>query len=782
MTPKISESPPNRACQAGLVKPRRLARRRTAVQSPGTGRLARRLAARTRRPVRVGRVFLAATLAAALFFLFLGDLEAQESRLPRVILGLYDSTEPYNRRPDHNLIHKNAAMVLNYLGMKMRYHDIAQGLPGEKELEDVHGILTWFMDEEMAGAEAYCRWAANEIQKGKKFVILGNMGAWEDQKTKETVPLGVAGEIYRALGLEYEGDWTDNPLVIEVSGKDPRMVEFERTLDQEAGVYERIVSSSPENRVYLTLRRSDLPGSESAAVVVTPRGGVAVENYVILLNHIDETFRWRLNPFLFFEEAFGLEGGPRYDTTTLFGRRIFYSHIDGDGFENAAEFDPAKMSAEVVRDDILEKYDLPVTVSVVTSEVDPRYMGSERTLAVARSIFSLPHVEAGSHGFAHPLDWEKKLASYEIKGYSRKLLLGKDPALLTESPYKDAAKILASDDAYLKREIVDTVRYIESELLPKKKRVVLFQWTGDCKPPGEAIGLADGLGIGNINGGDGRFDRSTPSYTAVAPLVREMDGRVQVYTSNANENIYTNGWDPPYDALRHVIETFEQTEVPTLVDSVPRRVSPINVYYHFYSGEKRMSLQALRQAYDYVLKKKVIPVFASDYVEVVRGFHSGFVGRLGQAAAGGWRFSGYGACRTVRWDARDKYPDLARSKGVLGFSRWENYLYVHLDDSGEAVIYFQDKPPSESYLEESSTLISTWKVSREEGSFTARGFGEGFWRILNMAPDTPYGISFEKPGVPDRSRKKTVRADAAGVLEIREKIEGELQVRLAREK
>jgi hypothetical protein len=64
---------------------------------------------------------------------------------------------------------------------------------------------------------------------------------------------------------------------------------------------------------------------------------------------------------------------PAPDITTENGRRLFFSHIDGDGFPSLAEFPGSPPAAEVLLKEILEKYRVPTTVSVIEAEV-PRPM------------------------------------------------------------------------------------------------------------------------------------------------------------------------------------------------------------------------------------------------------------------------------------------------------------------------------------------------------------------------------------------------------------------------
>lgn len=715
-------------------------------------------------------------LALGILFVLAAPAGAQNVPLFRTILALYDSTEDYNRREDHNLIHNNAELALNYLGMKVKFHDINQGLPPKEALRDVYAIMTWFRDESIPGAQEYCRWVVEEINNGKKFIALKTIGAYVDKKTGEETPYPVYSRLFKALGLDYRGDWTDNPFVVEVVSKDSKMVEFERTLEDEVDVYENLKSFNPQNKIYLKLNRTDIEGGEAVAVVTTPTGGFALENYALYLNYADDRTRWRINPFEFFNEALGIAERPRFDTTTHLGRRIFYSHIDGDGVRNASEMELNRLASETVRDEILEKYPLPVTVSFITAEIDPDYFGSRRALEMAREVLALPNVEVGVHAFSHPLDWQKQLTSFVINGYSQKLDRSKaDKDFIAETAYPTSARITVDSREYLDREIRQAVDYVNRDLAPAHKPVKLFQWSGNCRPPAEAIDLADSLGLANINGGDSRLDRYNPSYTSMAPLTRQAKGRIQVHTSNSNENIYTDGWDKNYHAFRQVIETFQQTERPTLIDSVYRRISPINVYYHFYAAEKKISLAALKEVYDYALSQPIVPLFTSEYVNVVKGFLSG---EIEKTSDGGWRLSRFGQCRTVRFDHNARYPDFKKSRGVLGFIHWQNYLYVHLNDTDEALVYLTDEKPQSPYLAEAGNNLWGWTLKNNTIAFTTRGFREGLYRLGGLRPNSNYAVSLTASGRGHSLYQGNFTSDSEGQMEIRLPLREEARVKI----
>ncbi|MDD4900286.1 MAG: hypothetical protein PHG68_06880, partial [Candidatus Omnitrophica bacterium] len=714
------------------------------------------------------KVFL---LTCFLSLIFFSSAVAVEEK--RVILALFDSSDPYFERADNNLIHNNAEMVLNYLGMQVKFHDVMDGFPSEEEMQGVYGILTWFKNDIMLNPVQYCHWVASQVKKGKRLVMLGNFGAYKDKQAGQEISPDVINEIFNSIGLGYGGDWTNNPFVIEEVSKDSNMVEFERTLKDEALQYERIISLDARNKVYLQITRTDIPNGKSAVVVVTPNGGYAAEGYEVFIDPITDQVRWRIDPFLFFAQAFGLNDLPRYDTTTLFGRRIFYSHIDGDGLRNISEIDRRRICGEVIYDEILKKYALPITVSFIVAEIDPQYYGSEAIKTLAKQMLKLDNVEAGVHGFTHPLDWRRQLTVFAIKGYSRPITSAADLDLLSESLYDKAMIIYVNRNDMAQREIKSPVDYLNQNILENGKRVEVYQWTGDCRPFADAIKLTKALGLRNINGGDSRFDEETPSFTAVAPLSRQDKDQFQPYTSNANDNIYTNKWSGPFYGYKFVIETFEQTEKPTLVKAFPRRLSPINVYYHYYSGEKRQSLGALKEVYDYALKQEIIPVFTSHYAAIVDGFYSG---RISSLVDGGWEFKDYGECRTVRFDDCPLYPDLERSKGVLGFCRWENSLYLHLDQGGRATVYLKKEKPSLPYLIQSSAQLSGLKLSRESVSFTSKGFRDAVYKFANLFPGASFRVTVQRQG--KQVFAKDFKSGRDGVLEIEVPAKGAIEVQV----
>ena len=63
-------------------------------------------------------------------------------------------------------------------------------------------------------------------------------------------------------------------------------------------------------------------------------------------------------------------------------------------------------SAQVLYEQVLLKYpDLPVTIAPISADLDLDWYGDEEARDLARQIFLLPWIEAGSHTHSHPFAW-----------------------------------------------------------------------------------------------------------------------------------------------------------------------------------------------------------------------------------------------------------------------------------------------------------------------------------------------------------------------------------------
>ena len=671
-------------------------------------------------PVAV-RPFVFLFVAAGILFC---HSAASSAPLPRKIAAFYhpDDIGHAGKDPRYTNIHGSAEMPLNYLGMDVVYFSLAAPLPSLDSLADYRGILVWVLKPGEFN-DTLCAWLSAAMDRGLKVVVLGVM----EMPYSKKISAQRKG-LYDRLGIRALSVQGVDPSFFEASQKDPGMVEFERKLNLRE--IERLpmvqIFRTEQTRVYLEIR-SRLKGDseKTTPVFTTPRGGVALYPFTIYRNTEvrPEQKRWRLNPFRFFEEAFGLQGWPRPDATTLNGRRIYFSHIDGDGLFNVSETDNKSWSGKVFMDEIIRKHpDSPFTASLITGYYDMRIYQDPRAMELTREILGLPNVQPASHGYAHPLIWSKGTLSLDLPGYKF------DP----------------------EKEIVSSSEYIDKTFLSGGKKVRLFQWTGDCVPGSAHIALAEGRGLLNLNGGDTRFDRQYPSFNYVAPVGRKAGGSRQIYSGSSNENVYTNLWHGPYHGYRAVIETFKNTESPF-------RLKPVNLYMHFYSAEKIASLKSLKEAYDWAFAQKLFPLTAEDYVQVARSFYEVQIEKLD---GNSYQVSGGPRLKTVRFDGEKGEPDLARSAGVLGYKRERKSLYVFLDESQTHKIVFSAKPPRRPHVVESNFQVTEWKAEGKNLSFKKSGWWTGEMVLGGLEPGRKYELACG-------GLHKEVLADAGGGLDFR---------------
>ena len=329
--------------------------------------------------------------------------------------------------------------------------------------------------------------------------------------------------------------------------------------------------------------------------------------------------------------------------------------------------------------EILERYRLPHTVSVIEGETSVRglYPAQSAALeAIARKIFTLDSVEIASHSFSHPFRWQAAAAAAKNVSASEIYSL-KVPGYTYDS----------------RAEVQGSISYIDKVLAPKGKRVRVFLWTGDCNPDDEPLSQTEAAGVFNMNGGDTLITRADPTITQVSPLGIPRGRYFQVYAPNQNENVYTGLWEGPYYGFERVLETFQMTESP-------RRLKPVNIYYHMYSTTKTASLAALHKVYRWALAQPLFAVFASEYIAKVNDFQRIVVAR---ALDGTWLVRGAGALRTMRVPAALGAPS---GDGVAGHLREGESAYVHLYADEARIGFAQGVAPLPALAEANARITS----------------------------------------------------------------------------
>ena len=326
--------------------------------------------------------------------------------VPRVV-ALYDSKDEPSIRESR--IHTLAEMPLNHLGLIARFHDARLGLPDAVADPEVRGVLSWLSGGAGISPDDYAEWASALLQAGKRLVVLGDFGIELQGLDAPRVQASLAGVLAR-LGVSTDWSYAQPAYGARVIRRDPEMMEFERRLTGPFHPFLRTRAQGAAARALLTLRDREDSSSDSDLVVLGPQGGYAGGGVIYYQHPQRSWLKWHLNPFAFFREAFATRGMPALDTTTLAGRRIYYSHVDGDGWRNVSEIEGyverQALSPEVVLDRAIRPFpDLPVTIAPISADIEPSWYGTPESIGLARTILALPQVEAASHTHTHPFNW-----------------------------------------------------------------------------------------------------------------------------------------------------------------------------------------------------------------------------------------------------------------------------------------------------------------------------------------------------------------------------------------
>lgn len=693
------------------------------------------------------------------------DVEYTPHAVKRDILALYDSR--HEKTPGETRIHKFAELALNFLGYKVVYADINGGLPNPEELSRYRGMMSWLI-EPMRKPEPYIHWLDRATATGIRFALISGLAPPEPEYMRPVV-----NRILGRIGIHETGEFINVTHAARVVHADPAMVGFERPLDKSLPDFGVMTVTGSDVMAHLTVEAPGRTGTLNAALVTTSKsGGYVSDEYTIFFEPNTDRLRWILNPFAFFKKVFGDEPFPVPDVTTLSGRRIYFSHIDGDGWNNVSEIEGFReaqvLSSEVVAKEAIEAYpDLPVTVGLIAGDADPALGGTKAAGRVAGKLFALPQVEVATHTYTHPFEWgffEHYDRSVEVAKIERAqkpdetlwekarmaamALGGKSGSGEKASKYiagsSDLPRTYLKQPFDLEHEIKGALKFSES-FAPAGKKAKIVLWSGDTLPFAAAVKATREAGVRNMNGGDSRLDPEYPSVFYVPPIARPIGAERQIYSGNSNENTYTNDWTGPYYGYFNLEKTLVNTEAP-------RRLKPFNLYYHMYIGERAASLAALKHHLDLARKWDVVPVPASRYAGIADDF---FGVEIAQVDVSAWTVANRGELQTVRFDAaKDVTIDEAASQGVLGATRTNGSLYVALDPAvavARVALQRSDSADTRDPGQVAPALVSSrWTFSKRrlEGcslAVEAQGFGRGdmLWQTV---PGRRYHVTATRDG------------------------------------
>jgi polysaccharide biosynthesis protein PelA len=713
------------------------------------------------------------------------DIEFSGRTVRREILALYDSQ--YEKSPQTTRIHHFAEMPLNWLGYKITYLDVNGTLPEPTDLGRYRGILTWFVEpmQRPERIERYLDWLDKATARGIRYVFIAEVAP----------PLMVANHpqltrILGRLGLKPTSQYVNVTHTAKVLTNNPDMVGFERPLDKALPDF-RVFGLIPDKTtVHLSVRAPARFGGDTAALIVTnAAGGYMADEYSIYFEPNTDRVRWTSNPFLFFKLAFGEDRFPVPDVTTQSGRRIYFSHIDGDGWNNVSQVEGFReqqlTSAEVAKRELIGAFpDLPVSIGIIVGDMLAELGGNAGGAEIARKLYAMPQVEVASHTYTHPFNWsffeaydratEEEMIEKAVKpdrsfGDKVRSVMFKSAGKLGTSKYmaggSDLPRSYLKEPFDLQKEVQGALKFAES-LAPPSKKAKLYLWSGNTTPFEAAIKATREAGARNINGGDSRLDKEFPSIFYVPPIGRPVGKERQIYAVNSNENTYTNDWTGPFYGFFMLDQTWANTDKP-------RRLKPVNLYYHMYVAERAGALAAVKHFLQTMRTSEVLPMAASDYVAIADDFYGV---EIEQVDLFSWAITNRGTVQTMRFDAADALTvDLARSRGVLGANRHEGALYVSLDSAvARPIVTLRARVEDAASVAEpgapvASLISSRWSLSNRADSscgfsINVQGFGPGEMTWATQ-PGRGFRVTVERQG--QKLSEQIQWADTKGTLALR---------------
>ena len=223
-------------------------------------------------------------------------------------------------------------------------------------------------------------------------------------------------------------------------------------------------------------------------------------------------------------------------------------------------------SGQIVMREFLDRYPFPATVSIVEGETSTAgvYPQLSKDLEpIAKQMFKLPNVEVASHSFSHPFDWVAA-----AKGQT-KLTDSKDPVHMPVPGYKYSAA----------REVGDRSS-TSTTLAPPDKPAKVFLWSGAALPAVDALRESYASNLVNMNGGACELPARQP-HAVADPVAGPLGGRVPagLRPGPERERLHQR-------VARAVLRLPATSSASFRFTESPRRLKPINIYYHFYSGTK----------------------------------------------------------------------------------------------------------------------------------------------------------------------------------------------------
>ena len=677
-----------------------------------------------------------------IFLFSLIPLMVEASALPRKVIGFWDSR--LDKRSDASLTHLTVEFPLNHLGLDVEYYDIHGNLPDLSSRNDILGVLLCFRETTKINDPLhFIDWLINASDLGKKIVILKNPGFLADTK-KNYTPLDNQNHLFEKIGFTMEEQFIGHTFEYQITLKENSLFPFEKPLPTPLPPFQKVKGHSKETTSFLKISSKHNPEEFSDLILVGKKGAYVSEFFAnnydpSVASNTPSLLGWYFDPFRFFTLAFELQDLPIPDTTTVSGRRIYHATCHGDGWNMISELTEHKNQyvscAKVILDEILVPFpDMPSAVSIVAADVDPHWAAEEESQAFVKEVFDLPQVLPASHTYSHPFDWQffkgdgKKeevnyLHLYPYGTWRNSYISWVEAQYNSLKNFKKKPRLkdgyvtpraFATEPFSIDLETVKSLEYLEQ--FTDDKPVNLIIWSGDSLVWDEILAYCKEKEIQQFGGGTCRYDQIYSSLLFIPPLARKPGGFIQMLNSANGDNNYTGEWKRNFYGFRYVMNTWKRLETP-------RRLKPILLYYHHYSGQFDESLQALKTVIRFARKQHIIPLFTTQVCDIGEGFYKTKFTPLEDNV---WKVENRGALQTIRFEeAKNTYVDYKKCQGVLGHTHHGKSLYLHLDKENASPIIATSSSLSEPPFYLIDSRWEFWDHKQEDNAhhYMCQGWG-----------------------------------------------------------
>lgn len=604
--------------------------------------------------------------------------------IPRKILVIYNTNQYANNSVLTQAL-RLSAFPLEHMGFSPIYKNIHKILPKQILAGRYVGIVVWLSDDkEGAERQQLGPWIIKQINDHIAVVFLDRFGFPIDDQMSQA--------------LDIKTDKFNRPAKkLTISHQDKQFVGLETPPLANRYQFTPLIA----NDAKILLKIDDQNQQPLDAIAITRWGGYALSPYVIR-QFPNNQLRWILSPFPFFRQALRLSAFPAPDVTTENGRRLMLVHIDGEGFVNNTEWPNGSHAGEEAEKGILEIYRIPTTVSVIQAELAADGKETDENsdyFETARRIFKMPWVEIASHSYSRPIKWQQ---------------------LEQEKSGKDLNLQIPGYQFSWGKELRGSADFIDQNLAPKNKRTKMILWSGDSNPSDAGIAAAYQYQLYNMNYSNTVITKNQQSLSNISPLGVWKGNYYHVFAANGDEISYTNYWTGPFYGVEKMIETFELTDRP-------HRYKPINIHYHFYAASKKSSYQAVKKVYRYALNQSPFHIFASEYAQKVLDWQHLVIASDGK----GWLIRNNHSVRELRIPQQMGYPDLIKSKNVIGYAAYNKDYYIHLGPAEQTLLFLQPTPPQLPYVHDANAFVTDFKRNKKGFKFSLKSHANLSFSLAN---------------------------------------------------